>query len=49
MNPKCEQEKDIIIREKVYISALEHCWKMKFGKYLHLTLISKIVYVVTVE
>ena len=33
----------------VYISALEHCRKMKFRRYLHLKLISKIFYVVSVE
>ena len=33
----------------VYILALEHCGKIKFGTYLHLTLISTICYVVTVE
>ena len=33
----------------VYISALEHCRKMKFRTYLHLTVVSKTVYVVTVE
>ena len=36
-------EKDIIIRVGgVYYSVLEHCRKMKFRTYLHLTLISKI-------
>ena len=34
--------KDIIIRVGlVYISLLEHCRKMKFRTFLHLTLISK--------
>ena len=32
-----------------YISALEHCRKMKFRTYLHLTLENTIFYVVTVS
>ena len=40
-------EKDIILRVGVYISALEHCRKIKFRTYLYLTL-SKFFYVVTV-
>ena len=35
-------EKDITIRGGGYISALEHCKKMKFRTLLPLTLISKI-------
>ena len=42
-------EKDIIITVGIYISALEHCRKMKFRTYLHLKLISKIFNVVTVD
>ena len=33
----------------ISVSALEHCRKMEFRAYLHLTLTSKILYVVTVE
>ena len=40
---------ELIISWEVYISALDHCRKVNFRKFLHLTLISKIVYVVRVE
>ena len=56
MYTNCEQCDFVTCRKRyynqsgmAYISALEHCWKMKFRKYLHLTLISKMFYVVTVE
>ena len=41
--------KDFIIRLGICISASEHCRKMKFRTYLHLTQIGKIYLFVTVS